>query len=87
MILTCFGEDVEEGRLSYVWETWRRVQVRREDEMDEDWNRPTIPIFRLFPGLPRRIFFSAAAAFFGGMVLFFAEATLDAWNALRRLWR
>lgn len=30
-----------------------------------------MPILRLFPGLPRRVFFSWAAAFFGGMFPFF----------------
>jgi len=39
---------------------------------DYDLDLPTIPIFKLFPGLPRRVFFSAAAAFLGG-ILFFTE--------------
>ena len=30
---------------------------------------PTIPIFRLFPGRPRRTFFSVGAAFFGGILI------------------
>lgn len=33
-------------------------------------NRPTMPILRLLPGLPSRVFFSCTT-FFGGMFLFF----------------
>ena len=52
--------------------------------MDEDWNRPTIPILRLFPGRPRRVFFSACAAFLGGMPLFFfAQTGAETWRVLR----
>ena len=36
-----------------------------------------MPILRLFPGLPNRVFFSGAAAFFGGMFLFFFACAGD----------
>jgi len=35
-----------------------------------------MPILRLLPGLPRRTFFSAAAAFFGG-IFFFAPLVAE----------
>lgn len=38
--------------------------------------RNQIPIFKLLPGLPSSVFFSAAAAFLGGILdFFFAAAT------------
>ena len=60
------------------------AEVSEKHEMDCRMNRPTIPILRLFPGLPRRVFFSWAGAFLGGMaLLFFAASTLETWRVLQ----
>ena len=40
-------------------------------------NKPTIPILRLLPGLPRRIFFSWATAFFGGILFLMLSRAVD----------
>jgi hypothetical protein len=46
-------------------------------------NGPTIPILRLLPGRPRSVFFSGPAAFFGGILVFFAkrETDVEKWYA------
>jgi len=40
-------------------------------------NKPTMPILRLLPGLPRRIFFSWAAAFFGGILFLMLSGAVE----------
>ena len=72
---TCLRKYVKERGFSYIGETCGKMW----DWEDKEWisqNKPTMPILRLLPGRPSRIFFSGAAAFFGG-ILFFAARVAD----------
>lgn len=53
-------------------------------------NKPTIPILRLFPGRPSKVFFSGPEAFFGGICFFaqqMAEVVNEADKVVRRCWK
>ena len=72
---TCLRKHVKERGFPYIGETCEKMW----DWENKKWisqNKPTMPILRLLPGRPRRIFFSGGAAFFGG-ILFFAARVAD----------
>ena len=55
---------------------------REEEEGGE--GSPTIPILRLFEGRPRRIFFSGAGAFLGGILRRFPSVAEEVENKFTR---
>jgi hypothetical protein len=71
---TCLRKRVKERRFPYIRETCdRTLRLRGKERISQ--NKPTMPIFKLLPGRPRRTFFSGAA-FFGG-IFFFAARVAD----------
>lgn len=54
------------------WAGLRKEEIETDDFTKTKRNRPTMPILRLLLGLPSSTFFSAAAAFLGGILVFLA---------------
>ena len=63
-----------------IFRRWEDLGAQRciidEDVGFVSENKPTMPILRLLLGRPRRVFFSGAPAFLGG-ILFFAVQGRD----------
>lgn len=64
------GDGLEERRLADVCQSnlWSPKTARQQDWRVKDWpgGQPTMPLLRLFPGRPRRIF-SSTTCFLGGI--------------------
>lgn len=64
------GDSLEQRRFTNVRKTNLNTSLAKIEVKHLEENH-TIPLFKLFPGRPKRIFFSSTA-FFGGIFFFFA---------------